>query len=127
LKAIQPLPALRILLAEDDALIGAFLAELLETMGYDICAITATETDTVAAAILHRPDVMIIDAHLRNGSGIAAVEAILQHGFIPHVFASGDSSTILANMPAAIILHKPFRQSELVLAINDALAAHAIS
>jgi DNA-binding response OmpR family regulator len=123
LKAIQPLPALRILLAEDDALIGAFLAELLETMGYDICAITVTETDTVAAANLYRPDIMIIDAHLRNGSGIAAVQTILQYGFVPHVFASGDPSSILANMPSAIVLHKPFRQSELALAIHDALAA----
>jgi len=130
IKVLKPhifTPALRILLAEDDALIGLFLAELLEGMGYDICAIIATAADTVTAAAQYQPDLMIIDAHLRNESGIVAVEKILRTGFIPHIFASGDPSGILAHMPSAIVLQKPFRETELRLAIGSALAVQATS
>jgi CheY-like chemotaxis protein len=125
--AIEPKPILRILLAEDDALIGLFLAELLESMGCDVCAISATEADTVASAARYRPDVMIIDAHLGSGSGITAVKRILQDGFIPHVFASGDPSSILADMPGAIVIQKPFREAELMTAIRKALVVQATS
>ncbi len=117
--------ALRILIAEDDALIGICLADVLETMGYAICAVSSTESNTVASAALYKPDIMIIDAHLGTGSGITAVEKILCVGYIPHIFASGDPSNILARMPAAIVLQKPFRESDLVLAIHKALAVQS--
>ncbi len=40
---------LRILVVEDDAVVGMMLAEMLEEMGHDICSIEATEADAVAA------------------------------------------------------------------------------
>ena len=43
--------ALRILIVEDDALIGMLLAEMLEDMGHGLCAIEATEADAVTAVI----------------------------------------------------------------------------
>ena len=39
--------ALSILVVEDDAMIGMLLGEMLEEMGYDVCAIAATEEDAV--------------------------------------------------------------------------------
>jgi len=125
LEAIKPVSMIRILIAEDDALIGLFLAELLESRGYDICAITATEADTVVSAARYQPDIMIIDAHLGNGSGLAALETILRNGFIPHIFVSGDPSSILSHMPAAAVIQKPFRETELIIAIEGVLAAKA--
>ncbi len=116
---------LRVLLAEDDALIGMLLAEILEDMGHDICAIEATESEAVTAAARWQPDLMIIDAHLGNGSGIAAVQDILRTGFIPHVFVSGDPSCIEQHMPGAVIVQKPFREADLASAIRRALAVAA--
>ncbi len=46
---------LSILLVEDDAMIGAVLAEMLADLGYETGAIQATEEGTVAAAERHRP------------------------------------------------------------------------
>jgi DNA-binding response OmpR family regulator len=40
--------ALSVLIVEDDAMIGMLLAEMLGEMGYDVCAIAATEEDAVA-------------------------------------------------------------------------------
>jgi DNA-binding response OmpR family regulator len=63
--------ALRVLLVEDAPLIGTLLAETLETTGYDICAIAATASDAVTAAAQYRPDLVIADARLGDGSGIS--------------------------------------------------------
>ena len=115
--------ALRILLIEDDAMIAMLLADMFATMGCDVCAIEATEAGAVAAAVRCRPDLMIVDARLGDESGVSAVEEILRTGFVPHVFISGDISTIRALKPGAVAILKPFDESDLVRAIQRALGA----
>ncbi len=68
-------------------------ADALAAMGYDVCAIEATEAGAVAAAARYKPDLMIVDARLRDGSGVSAVEEILRTGWVPHVFVSGETSS----------------------------------
>lgn len=72
---------LRILIAEDDAMIALLLSDLLAAMGHAICAVTDTHIGTVAAASLHKPDLMIVDEGLRDGSGSAAVAEVSLTGF----------------------------------------------
>ena len=119
--------ALRVLVVEDDAMIGTLLAEMLEAMGHDICAIEATEADAVAAAVQFRPNLMIVDVRLGDGSGLAAVEEILRTGPVPHLFVSGDTSRIRALRPGAVVIQKPFRESDLARAIQCTLGAVAVS
>ncbi len=109
---------LRILVAEDDALIGMLLSDLLTEMGHKVCSIVATEAETVAAAIAYRPDLLIVDARLGTGSGIAAVETILSKGFIHHFFTSGDTLTVMALKPGAVVVGKPFGEKDLERAIQ---------
>ena len=113
--------ALRVLVVEDDALIGMLLAEMLEEMGHDVCAIAATAADGVTAAAQYRPDLVIADARLGDGSGISAIEEILRTGFVPHLFMTGNISRVKALRPDAVVLEKPFRAAELILAIQRAL------
>ena len=117
--------ALRVLVGEDEAIIAMLLAEVLAGMGHDVCAIEATEAGAVATAAQCRPDLMIVDAWLSDGSGISAVEQILRTGFVPHVFISGDTSRVRALRPDAVVIQKPFRESELARAIQLALGAAA--
>jgi CheY-like chemotaxis protein len=119
----KTMKALRILIVEDDALIGMLLAEMLEEMGHGVCAIEATEADAVAAVIRCRPDLIIVDVRLGNGSGISAVEEILRNGPIPHLFVSGDISRVKALRPDAVAIQKPFREVDLTAAIQSALDA----
>lgn len=112
----QPTP-LRILIAEDDALIGMLLGDMLEAMGHDVCAIETTEAEAVKAAAQFAPDVMIIDAHLREGSGMAAVDQIIANGFVPHVFVTGDQRSVSKLRPGAVVIAKPFTEAMLVDAI----------
>lgn len=113
---------LRVLVVEDDDLIGMLLAEILTQAGYDVDAVEVTEAGAVAAAARRKPELMIVDIGLRNGSGFAAVEGILRAGFIPHLFISGDISEIHALKPAAVVIQKPFREGDLARAIDRALA-----
>jgi DNA-binding response OmpR family regulator len=117
---MQPL---RILVIEDDALIGMLLADLLEGMGHDVVAIAATEDAAVAAAERFRPEFMTVDARLRDGNGVDAVGRIERHGAVPHVFISGGLSDLAR--PGAIVLQKPFVEQELVRAMHRALGGAA--
>jgi len=109
---------LRILIVEDDAMIGMHLAEVLEEMGHEVCAVEATEADAVAAAERCMPDLMIVDAWLRNGSGISAVETICRSRPVPHVFVSGDAASVKAILPTAVVVEKPFREEVLARVIQ---------
>jgi DNA-binding response OmpR family regulator len=115
--------ALRVLVVEDDALLAMLLAELLASMGHDVCATAATEAEALIAAIRDRPDLMIVDAGLGRGSGVSAVEEILRAGPLAHVFVTGDADRVRRRKPDAIVVRKPFREAELANAIDLALAA----
>ena len=114
---------LRILVVEDDAMIGALLAEVLTDMGHDVCSIEATEADAVAAAARCGPDLMIVDVWLAEGNGISAVAEILRAGPMPHFFVSADIAMVRALKPDAEVMQKPFRGQDLAQAIERALDA----
>ena len=111
----------RILVAEDEPLINMMLIEMLREMGHTVCASAWTEEETIEAALATKPDVMIVDARLGAGSGIAAVEEILKSAFFPHIFVSGDILTGCEHDLRAVILQKPYRESDLTCAIARAL------
>jgi CheY-like chemotaxis protein len=116
---------LSILLVEDDAMIGAVLAEMLADLGYETGAIQATEEGAVAAAERHRPDLMIVDLKLAVGTGVAAVERITRAAPIPHVFMSGLGPR--AARPGDVVLTKPFHEADLIRAIARALHQTSIA
>ena len=70
-------------------MLAMLLADVPAEMGHYVCATDATEAGAVAAADKCKPDLMIVDARLGEGSGVSAVEKILRRRFVPHVFVSG--------------------------------------
>jgi len=116
---------IRILLVEDEPLISIYFAELLEEMGHEVCSIETTETSAVAAADRLKPDLLIVDVHLREGTGLHAVSTILKTGFVPHIYTTGDR-TISGELTAgAIVLQKPFLDAALTQAISAAMATRS--
>jgi two-component system, response regulator PdtaR len=112
--------ALRILIVEDEAMIAMLYVEVLAGLGHETTAVARTEDEAVSAARTFRPDLMLVDHHLRDGSGIVAMDRILAEGFIPHVFVSGDPA---GGGPDEnpVCLQKPFNEAQLVAAIAAAL------
>lgn len=101
-------------------MIGMLLSEMLTGLGHRVCAVERTELGAVAAAARFQPDLMIVDVHLKVGSGISAVETILVDRFIPHVFVTGDRFGTQRRTPGDIVIEKPFRESDLLQAIKRA-------
>ena len=111
-----------VLVVEDDRVIALLLVETVKNLGHSVCAIATTQAEAVALAQTHQPDLMIVDAGLRDGDGVAAVDIILKSRFVAHLFVTGDVRAVRALHPNAVILEKPFFELELVLAIEQALA-----
>jgi hypothetical protein len=65
---------------------------------------------------------MIVDAHLQQGSGVAAIATILAIQAIPCILVSGDIAEIRGNDARAIVLAKPYSEAGLAAAISRAVA-----
>jgi CheY-like chemotaxis protein len=114
--------ALRVLVVEDNVLVGVLLGELLTDLGHEVCGIVRTEAAAVLAAGRESPDLMIVDMELAQGTGASAMRSILQTATMPYVFMSGSSRHA---MPAgAILLQKPFGELSLVNALECAMESH---
>lgn len=123
---LQPVPIspMSVLLVEDDNMVGLILKEILEEIGFVVCAICATENDAVASAARLHPSVMIVDMHLAEGTGIGAMDRILADGPMPCVFVSGEPDYFIVT-PNTAVLRKPFNERDLIGAIRKVTGTSA--
>ena len=115
--------ALTILVAEDDALQALMLGDILEEMGHKVCAVTSTVSGAVAAMARYRPNLLIVDAWLKDGSGLTVIDKVCKDGHVPHLYASGDIARIQLARPEAVVIQKPYHVVELEAAIERAMLA----
>ncbi len=93
---------MRVLIVEDDAIIALHLAMLVAELGYEVCATAATAAAAIALAAVHKPDVVLMDIRLAQGSsGIEAAREIYAQQALRCIFLSGnlDDATRLALQP----------------------------
>jgi two-component system, response regulator PdtaR len=112
----------RILIVEDEAIIGMMLSEVLSGLGHEVIGVVATEVSAIALDAQYLPELLIVDAGLTSGNGVSAVDAILETRFVPHMFTTGNALKVKLCKPDAIILEKPFNEADLVGAIASALS-----
>src|SRR5436309_493260 len=90
-------PKIRVLLAEDDDNARSLLVDLLSTLGYSVVAEVSTGREAIERAKEVVPDVVLLDVHMPDGSGIEAAEQITQS--VPGaavVLFSGDQTVTLS-------------------------------
>ena len=75
LAALPDAPALRVLLSHDDRVFSGGVARLLGDAGLDVVARVAGARDLLREALLHRPDVVLVDARTARASGRDSVAA----------------------------------------------------
>ncbi len=112
---------LRVLVVEDDPMVGPLLGEVLEDLGHTVVGVEVDADAAITAARDRRPDLMIVDIGLAGRSGVAAVGEILRDGFVPHVFVTGDLLPEHSLGPDAVLIQKPYRQADIVAAIARAI------
>ena len=70
-------PSLRVLLAEDSTLLAARLTELIRRLpDVELVGTVDSEADAVSHVASDTPDVLILDLHLRSGSGFGVLRAL---------------------------------------------------
>lgn len=80
----------RILIVEDEALVGMMLARKVESHGFDVCEVVGTGEEAVAAYHSHDPGVILMDVSLGGSmDGIDAGREIRQTSEVPIVFFTG--------------------------------------
>jgi response regulator NasT len=134
---------IRVLIAEDDVNARSLLVDLMTALGHVVVGEVGSGTDAAARARDVQPDVVLLDVHMPDGSGIQAAEEIT--GALPGVAVvlfSGDPTVTLterdiAATSAIAFLPKPApprvldstirlavsRARELTAARNDATSA----
>ena len=119
---------MRILIAEDETIIRLDLRELLERAGFEVCAEARDGIEAVELARSVEPDVAILDVKMPRLDGIDAARRILDERPIPIVMltAYGQDELVSRAVEAGVFgyLVKPFRESDLVPAIQAARARH---
>lgn len=93
---------IRILIAEDDDNARALLVELLNTMGHVVVAEVSSGREAIERAKDVVPDVVLLDVHMPDGSGIEAAEQITaQVPGVAVVLFSGDETVQLTEREVA--------------------------
>ena len=120
---------MRILIAEDETIIRLDLRELLEKSGFEVVAEARDGEEAIALARSEEPDLALLDVKMPNLDGIEAARRILDARPIPIVMvtAYGEQELVSRAVEAGVFgyLVTPFRESDLLPAIETARARHA--
>lgn len=77
---------LRVLLVEDSELLALRLAELVRQLpGVELIDVVSTEADALDREAKSAPDVLILDLHLRRGSGFGVLRALSRRDRRPKI------------------------------------------
>src|SRR3954452_9655760 len=117
---------LRVVIAEDEALIRLDLKEMLEEEGYSVVGEAGDGETAVKLAEETRPDLVILDVKMPVLDGISAAERIAGEKLAPVLMLTAFSQRELVERArdagAMAYLVKPFSKSDLVPAIEMAVS-----
>jgi response regulator NasT len=118
--------ALRILVAEDEALIRMDLIEMLGEAGYTVCAEASNGQEAVNLATEHRPDLCILDVKMPILDGISAAEQIIDIAPVLMLTAFSQRELVERARDAGVMAYvvKPFTIGDLLPAIEIAVSRH---
>jgi response regulator NasT len=116
----------RVVIAEDEALIRLDLKEMLEEEGYQVAGEAADGERAVELARALRPNLVILDVKMPVLDGISAAERIAAEHISPVVILTAFSQRELVERArdagAMAYLVKPFTKADLVPAIEIAVS-----
>ena len=116
----------RILVAEDEALIRMDLVEMLQEAGYTVVAQATNGEEAIALASEHRPDLAILDVKMPILDGISAAEKIISIAPVLMLTAFSQRELVERARDAGVMAYvvKPFTIGDLVPAIEIAISRH---
>jgi response regulator NasT len=116
----------RVVIAEDEAIIRLDLKEILEAEGYEVVGETGRGDEAVDLVTVQQPDLAILDVKMPGLDGIEAARRITADRKVAVLILTAFSQRNLIedarDAGVSAYLVKPFQRSELVPAIEVALA-----
>jgi response regulator NasT len=118
--------AIRILVAEDEALIRMDLVEMLQEAGYEVVAQATNGEEAIALATEHKPDLAILDVKMPVLDGISAAEKIISIAPVLMLTAFSQRELVERARDAGVMAYvvKPFTIGDLIPAIEIAISRH---
>src|SRR3954452_25208260 len=115
-------PGMRILIVEDDRLLAAGLAMMVESAGHEVVGHAATVRATMDLARSHSPDLTLMDIDLGlGGSGVAAARGMKKHHGLVSLFVTQHPDRARQAADAALgVLVKPYKSDAVVRALEVA-------
>ena len=122
-----PQPVIRVLVVEDEALVGAYIADVLQESGFEVIGIASTGREALSIARDVGADIALVDITLTGPlDGIEVACFIRELYGIGTIFLSGASDPdIVARSGQAQpygFLRKPFRPGQMYNMLVQALA-----
>src|SRR5262249_61547826 len=114
----------RILIIEDETVIAMDLSDIVTGIGHEVCAVETTASGAVEAADRERPDLVLADIQLADGSsGIDAVKEILSSFDVPVIFITAFPDRLLTGErpEPTFLITKPHSQDMVRAAVSQAL------
>jgi len=114
----------RILIIEDEAVIAMDLSDLVTNAGHEVVATATTASQAVASAKRERPDLVLADIQLADGSsGIDAVRDILASFEVPVIFITAFPDRLLTGErpEPTFLITKPYSPDMVRAAVSQAL------
>lgn len=119
----------RVVIAEDEAIIRLDLRETLEEAGYEVVADTGRGDEALSLVRTHRPDLVLLDIKMPGMDGLAVARELVSERecavLILTAFSQRDLIEEANNAGAMAYLVKPYQADELIPAIEVALGRFA--
>jgi response regulator NasT len=119
----------RVVIAEDEAIIRLDLRETLEEAGYQVVADTGRGDEALSLVRDHRPDLVLLDIKMPGMDGLAVARELASERecavLILTAFSQRDLIEEANNAGAMAYLVKPYQAEELIPAIEVALGRFA--
>ena len=112
------------LIIEDEPLLAADLADLVERLGISVIGIARTAQKAIALAKNHRPSVILADYNLvGEKTGLEAVEEIQEEMNCPAIFITGFPEKVLTgeSVEPDFVIAKPYTPQAVRAAIAQSL------
>jgi CheY-like chemotaxis protein len=114
-----------VLIIEDESVIAMDLEEIVEHMGHRVTGVATTADEAVGLCAADRPDLVLADIRLANGSsGIDAVNRILESfAAMPVIFITAYPERLLTGErhEPAFMIAKPYSPSQVMSAVSQAM------
>jgi len=116
----------RIVVAEDEALIRMDLVEMLGEAGYQVVAQASDGAEAISLVAEHKPDLAILDVKMPILDGISAAEEIIATCPVLMLTAFSQRELVDRARDAGVMAYvlKPFTINDLVPAIEIAISRH---